>query len=85
MGAIEINHISAICVDGSWIEIEPGSISPHSFMVDPMHQAPGIGFRAKDSTLITEDKEATYVPMAVITAIRTRDPKPAQVIDPNNT
>ena len=78
VGDIQIPNITAIRVDGSWVEIEPGSISPHKFMVDPTHPAEGIGFRAKDSTLIAGDKEATYVLLAAITAIRTRDeaPKP---------
>jgi hypothetical protein len=88
VGDIEIDNITAIRVEGSWIEIEPGSISPHQFMVDPTHPAAGIGFRAKDSTLIAVDREATYVLLAAITAIRTRDeapnPKP-RVIDLNKT
>jgi hypothetical protein len=70
---IEIDKITALLVDGAWIEVEPGSISPHKFMVDPAHQFAGIGFRAMDTPITSRNKEATYVPMSAISGVRTRD------------
>jgi hypothetical protein len=77
---IEVDHITAIRVDGSWIEVEPGSITTHQFKVDPSIVAgPGIGFRAMDTPITSRNKEATYVLVSAITAVRTRQDAPGNL------
>ena len=77
---IAIDSITAIRVDGVWMEVEPGSISPHQFRVDPaVPAAAGIGFRAMDTPITSRNKEATYVLVSAITAIRTREDAPGNL------
>ena len=77
---IEIDNITAICVDGAWIEVEPGSISPHQFRVDVSETTgAGIGFRAMDTPITSRNKEATYVLISAITAVRTRQESPGNL------
>jgi hypothetical protein len=77
---IEVDHITAIRVDGVWIEVEPGSISTHQFKVDPAIAAgAGIGFRAMDTPITSRNKEAVYVLVSAITAVRTRQDAPGNL------
>ena len=77
---INIDNITAIRVDGVWIEVEPGSISPHQFRVDAAElPGAGIGFRAMDTPITSRNKEATYVLVSAITAIRTRAEAPGNL------
>jgi hypothetical protein len=77
---IEIDQITAIHVDGIWMEIEPGSITSHQFRVDSSEIAgAGIGFRAMDTPITSRNKEATYVLVSAITAIRTRQDAPGNL------
>lgn len=77
---IKIDDIAAIRVDGVWIEVEPGSISPHPFRIDAAEMAgAGIGFRAMDTPITSRNKEATYVLVSAITAIRTREDAPGNL------
>jgi hypothetical protein len=74
---IQVDNITAIRVDGIWIEVEPGSVSSHQFRVDPSLVAgAGIGFRAVDTPITSRHKEATYVLVSAITAVRTREDSP---------
>lgn len=77
---IKIDDITAIRVDGVWIEVEPGSISPHQFRIDAAAvSGAGIGFRAMDTPITSRNKEATYVLVSAITAIRTREDAPGNL------
>jgi hypothetical protein len=77
---IEVENITAIRVDGVWIEVEPGSISSHQFRVDPSVVAgAGIGFRAIDTPITSRHREATYVLVSAITAVRTREDGPGNL------
>ena len=77
---IKIDDIAAIRVDGVWIEVEPGSISPHQFRIDPAEvSGAGIGFRAMDTPITSRNKEATYVLVSAITAVRTREDAPGNL------
>jgi hypothetical protein len=77
---IKIDDIAAIRVDGVWIEVEPGSISPHQFRIDAAEvTGAGIGFRAMDTPITSRNKEATYVLVSAITAIRTREDAPGNL------
>ncbi len=77
---IKIDDIAAIRVDGVWIEVEPGSISPHQFRIDAAEvSGAGIGFRAMDTPITSRNKEATYVLVSAITAIRTREDAPGNL------
>jgi hypothetical protein len=77
---IEVDNITAIRVDGVWIEVEPGSVSPHQFTVDPSAVAgAGIGFRAMDTPITSRNKEATYVLVSAITGVRTRQDAPGNL------
>jgi hypothetical protein len=77
---IDVDSITAIRVDGSWIEVEPGSISTHQFKVDrDIAAGAGIGFRAMDTPITSRNKEATYVLVSAITAVRTRQEAPGNL------
>lgn len=77
---IDVDSITAIRVDGTWIDVEPGSISTHQFKVDPATVAgAGIGFRAMDTPITSRNKEATYVLVSAITAVRTRQDAPGNL------
>jgi hypothetical protein len=77
---IEVDQITAIRVDGVWIEIEPGSVTPHEFKVDGATVAgAGIGFRAMDTPITSRNKEATYVLVSAITGVRTRQDAPGNL------
>jgi hypothetical protein len=77
---IEIDNITAICVDGVWVEVEPGSVSSHEFRVDLSERTgAAIGFRAMDTPITSRNKEATYVLVSAITAIRTRQESPGNL------
>lgn len=77
---IEVDNITAIRVDGVWIEVEPGSVSPHQFTVDSSAVAgAGIGFRAMDTPITSRNKEATYVLVSAITGVRTRKDAPGNL------
>jgi hypothetical protein len=77
---IEIDNITAIRVDGAWMEVEPGSITPHQFRVAPAEMAgAGIGFRAMDTPITSRNKEATYVLVSAITAVKTREDAPGNL------
>jgi hypothetical protein len=77
---IEVDSITAIRVDGVWIEVEPGSISTHPFRVDrDISAGAGIGFRAMDTPITSRNKEATYVLVSAITAVRTRQDAPGNL------
>jgi hypothetical protein len=77
---IKIDNITAIRVDGVWIEVEPGSISPHQFRIDAAEvTGAGIGFRAMDTPITSRNKEATYVLVSAVTAIRTREDAPGNL------
>jgi len=77
---INIDNITAIHVDGVWIEVEPGSVSPHQFRIDSSElTGAGIGFRAMDTPITSRNKEATYVLVSAITAIRTREDAPGNL------
>jgi hypothetical protein len=77
---IEVDNITAIRVDGIWIEVEPGSISAHQFKVDlSVVAGAGIGFRAIDTPITSRNREATYVLVSAITAVRTREDGPGNL------
>ena len=77
---IKIDDITAVRLDGVWIEVEPGSISPHQFRIDAAEvTGAGIGFRAMDTPITSRNKEATYVLVSAVTAIRTREDAPGNL------
>ena len=76
---IEIDHITAIQVDGEWMEIEPGSISSHNSGWTLGDRRSRDRVRAMDTPITSRNKEATYVLVSAITAIRTRQDAPGNL------
>ena len=71
--AIEVDKITEILIDGIWHTVTPGTLLMVPFYLDPGHQpVPGIGFQTGPRS-VRRNKEAIYVPLTSVSAVKTMD------------
>ena len=70
IAGIELDKITEILIGEVWHSVSPGSLQMVPFDLDPEHSVPGIGFQTDPSTS-HRNREAIYVPLASVTAVKT--------------